>query len=125
MGELSGVSGFRIGGALRILPECRLRVATWVRCTCSRERSDHLGWHAQRSSTVQVNVHPLSPGSHERLAGGNVGWREQAVGGDRQIVLDERLLGIGAAAVAIVLRLPLLAVVIVAAAVTAGVRALS
>jgi branched-subunit amino acid transport protein len=49
----------------------------------------------------------------------------QAVGGDRQIVLDERLLGIGAAAVAIVLRLPLLAVVIVAAAVTAGVRALS
>jgi branched-subunit amino acid transport protein len=49
----------------------------------------------------------------------------QAVGGDRQIVLDERLLGIGAAAVAIVLRLPLLAVVIVAAGVTAGVRALS
>jgi branched-subunit amino acid transport protein len=49
----------------------------------------------------------------------------QAVGGDRQIVLDERLLGIAAAALAIVLRLPLLAVVIVAAAVTAGVRALS
>jgi branched chain amino acid efflux pump len=49
----------------------------------------------------------------------------QAVGGDREIVLDERLLGIAAAAVAIVLRLPLLAVVIVAAAVTAGVRALS
>jgi hypothetical protein len=49
----------------------------------------------------------------------------QAVGGDREIVLDERLLGIAAAAMAIVLRLPLLAVVIVAAAVTAGVRALS
>ena len=49
----------------------------------------------------------------------------QAVGGDRQIVLDERLLGIAAAGAAIVLRLPLLAVVIVAAAVTAGVRALS
>jgi branched-subunit amino acid transport protein len=49
----------------------------------------------------------------------------QAVGGDREIVLDERLLGIAAAAMAIVLRLPLLAVVIVAAAVTAGVRAVS
>jgi len=49
----------------------------------------------------------------------------QAVGGDREIVLDERLLGIAAAAMAIVLRLPLLAVVVVAAAVTAGVRAFS
>jgi hypothetical protein len=49
----------------------------------------------------------------------------QAVAGDRQIVLDERLLGIGAAAVGIVLRLPLLAVVVAAAAVTAGVRAFS
>jgi branched-subunit amino acid transport protein len=48
----------------------------------------------------------------------------QAVGGDRAIVLDERLLGIGAAIVAILLRLPLLAVVVVAAAVTAGARAL-
>jgi branched-subunit amino acid transport protein len=48
----------------------------------------------------------------------------QAVGGDRAIVLDERLLGIGAAVVAILLRLPLLAVVVVAAAVTAGARAL-
>lgn len=48
----------------------------------------------------------------------------QAVGGDRAIVLDERLVGIGAALVAILLRLPLLAVVIVAAAVTAGARAL-
>ena len=49
----------------------------------------------------------------------------QAVGGDREIVLDERLLGIAAAALAIVLRLPLVAVVIMAAAVTAGVRAFS
>jgi branched-subunit amino acid transport protein len=49
----------------------------------------------------------------------------QAVGGDREIVLDERLLGIVAAAMAIVLRLPLLAVVAVAAAATAGVRAFS
>jgi branched-subunit amino acid transport protein len=48
----------------------------------------------------------------------------QAVGGDRAIVLDERLLGIGAAVVAILLRLPLLAVVVVVAAVTAGARAL-
>jgi branched-subunit amino acid transport protein len=49
----------------------------------------------------------------------------QAVAGDREIVLDERLLGISAAAVGIVLRLPLLAVVVVAAAVTAGIRAFS
>jgi branched-subunit amino acid transport protein len=48
----------------------------------------------------------------------------QAVGGDREIVLDERIFGIGAAIVGIVLRLPLLAVVVIAAAVTAGVRAL-
>jgi branched-subunit amino acid transport protein len=49
----------------------------------------------------------------------------QAVGGDREIALDERLLGLGAAAVALVLRLPLLAVVIVAAAVTGFARAVS
>jgi branched-subunit amino acid transport protein len=48
----------------------------------------------------------------------------QAVGGDRDIVLDERLLGIAAAVVGILLRLPLLAVVVIAAAVTAGARAL-
>jgi hypothetical protein len=48
----------------------------------------------------------------------------QAVGGDHEIVLDERLFGIGAATIAILLRLPLMAVVVVAAAVTAGVRAL-
>ena len=48
----------------------------------------------------------------------------QALGGDREIVLDERLIGIGAAIVAILFRLPLLAVVVIAAAVTAGVRAL-
>jgi branched-subunit amino acid transport protein len=48
----------------------------------------------------------------------------QLVGGDREIVLDERLLGIAAAGVGILLRLPLLAVVIIAAAVTAGARAL-
>jgi hypothetical protein len=48
----------------------------------------------------------------------------QAVGGDREIVLDERLFGLAAAVVAILLRLPLLAVVVIAAAVAAGVRAL-
>jgi branched-subunit amino acid transport protein len=47
----------------------------------------------------------------------------QAVGGDREIVLDERLFGIGAAIIGIFLRLPLLAVVVIAAAVTAGARA--
>jgi branched-subunit amino acid transport protein len=49
----------------------------------------------------------------------------QAVGGDREIVLDERLLGVAAGALAIFLRAPLLAVVIVAAAVTAAARALA
>jgi branched-subunit amino acid transport protein len=48
----------------------------------------------------------------------------QAVGGDRALVFDERLLGLGAAAVAIRLRAPLLAVVVLAAAVTAVARAL-
>jgi branched-subunit amino acid transport protein len=48
----------------------------------------------------------------------------QAVGGDRQIVLDDRLVGIGAALIAIALRLPLIAVVVIAATVTAAVRAL-
>jgi branched-subunit amino acid transport protein len=48
----------------------------------------------------------------------------QAVGDDRQIVLDDRLVGIGAALVAIALRLPLIAVVAIAATVTAALRAL-
>jgi branched-subunit amino acid transport protein len=49
----------------------------------------------------------------------------QAIGGDRRYVFDARLLGLGAAAVAIRLRAPLLAVVVVAAAVTALTRALT
>jgi branched-subunit amino acid transport protein len=48
----------------------------------------------------------------------------QAVGGDREIVLDERLVGLGAATVALVLRAPLVVVVIAAAAVTAILRLL-
>jgi branched chain amino acid efflux pump len=48
----------------------------------------------------------------------------QLVGGDRAIVLDERLVGIAAAAVALVLRAPLLAVVVTAAVATAVARAL-
>jgi branched-subunit amino acid transport protein len=48
----------------------------------------------------------------------------QAVGGDRALVFDERLLGLAAAALAIALRAPFLAVVVVAAAVTATARAL-
>jgi branched-subunit amino acid transport protein len=48
----------------------------------------------------------------------------QAVGGNREIVLDARLAGLGAGIVALVLRAPLIAVVVVAAAVAALVRAL-
>lgn len=46
----------------------------------------------------------------------------QTVGGDEEIVLDARLVGVGAAVVAILLRAPLLGVVIAAAASTAVVR---
>src|SRR5688572_16831632 len=46
----------------------------------------------------------------------------QAIGGDREIVLDERLVGVGAALIAVVLRAPLLIVVAVAAAATALTR---
>ena len=49
----------------------------------------------------------------------------QVVGGDRELVFDARLVGLGAAVVAIALRAPLLVVVIVAAAATAGARALT
>jgi branched-subunit amino acid transport protein len=45
-------------------------------------------------------------------------------GADRALVLDERALGVGAAAVAVALKAPPLVVVIVAAVVTAVARAL-
>jgi len=48
----------------------------------------------------------------------------QVVAGDEEIVLDARLVGLGAAVVAIVLRAPLLLVVVAAAATTAVTRAL-
>jgi branched-subunit amino acid transport protein len=47
------------------------------------------------------------------------------VGGERRIELDERLVGLAAAIVAIVLRAPLLVAVVAAAAATALVRALT
>lgn len=43
---------------------------------------------------------------------------------DDELVLDERAAGLGMAAVAIVLRAPLLVVVLVAAATAAGLRAI-
>jgi branched-subunit amino acid transport protein len=46
----------------------------------------------------------------------------QTVGGDREIVLDERLAGVAAAAVAIRLRAPLIVVMVVAALVAALIR---
>jgi branched-subunit amino acid transport protein len=48
----------------------------------------------------------------------------QAVGGDRELVLDARLLGLGAAVVALVLRAPLIVVIVIAAAVAALARML-
>jgi branched-subunit amino acid transport protein len=49
----------------------------------------------------------------------------QVVGGDQEIVLDARLVGLGAAVVAVLLRAPLLAVVVAAAASTALLRLLA
>jgi branched-subunit amino acid transport protein len=49
----------------------------------------------------------------------------QVVGGDRELVFDARLIGLGAAGVAILLRAPLVVVVGIAAAATGGVRALT
>ena len=46
----------------------------------------------------------------------------QAVGGDREIVLDERLLGLAAGGIAVWLRAPLLAVMVIAAATAALIR---
>jgi branched-subunit amino acid transport protein len=46
----------------------------------------------------------------------------QVAGGDEEILLDARLVGLGAAVVAILLRAPLLVVVVAAAAATAFVR---
>jgi hypothetical protein len=46
----------------------------------------------------------------------------QAVGGEREIVADPRLVGLGAGAVAVALRAPILAVAVVAAAAAALAR---
>jgi branched-subunit amino acid transport protein len=48
----------------------------------------------------------------------------QVFGGDRELVLDARAAGLGAAAVALALRAPILAVIVAAAVATALVRAL-
>jgi branched-subunit amino acid transport protein len=48
----------------------------------------------------------------------------QVFAGDRELVLDPRAAGLGAAAVALALRAPILAVIVVAAVATALVRAL-
>jgi branched-subunit amino acid transport protein len=49
----------------------------------------------------------------------------QVVGGDRELVFDARLVGLGGAGIAVALRAPLLVVVVVAAAATAAFRALA
>ena len=49
----------------------------------------------------------------------------QVVGGDRRLEIDERLLGLAAAALAIAVRAPLLTAVAVAAVVAAAARALA
>lgn len=48
----------------------------------------------------------------------------QTVGGDREIVVDERLFGVAAGGIAVWLRAPLLAVMVVAAATAALIRLL-
>ena len=49
----------------------------------------------------------------------------QVVGGDRELVLDARLVGLAAAAVALVARAPILVVILAAAVATAIARAVS
>ena len=49
----------------------------------------------------------------------------QTVGGDRQLVFDERLLGVAAGAVSVAARAPLLLVMVVAAATAAVARLLT
>jgi branched-subunit amino acid transport protein len=49
----------------------------------------------------------------------------QAVGGERELVLDARVLGLGAAAVALLARAPLLVVVVAAATAATLARALT
>jgi Branched-chain amino acid transport protein (AzlD) len=49
----------------------------------------------------------------------------QVFGGDRELVLDARAIGIGAAVLALLVRLPVLAVVVVAAGATALARAVA
>lgn len=46
----------------------------------------------------------------------------QALGGDREIVIDERLVGVGVAPILLLLRAPLVVVVLAAAAAAALVR---
>jgi branched-subunit amino acid transport protein len=48
----------------------------------------------------------------------------QVLGGKKEIVVDERLIGLGVAAVALLLRAPILLTVVLAAASTAVVRAI-
>jgi branched-subunit amino acid transport protein len=48
----------------------------------------------------------------------------QVFGGERELVLDARAAGLGAAAIALALRAPILAVIVAAAVATALVRAL-
>ena len=49
----------------------------------------------------------------------------QTVAGDRELVADARLIGLGAGAIAVALRAPILVVVIVAAAAAAVARLVS
>ena len=49
----------------------------------------------------------------------------QVVGGDRELVFDARLVGLGAAGIAIAMRAPLVLVVVAAAGATAATRALT
>jgi branched-subunit amino acid transport protein len=49
----------------------------------------------------------------------------QAVGGDGEVAVDERLVGVGVAAVAIRLRAPLIGVMVLAAVATALIRAIA
>ena len=91
----------------------------WARLPSPSSRSGPSSWAEGRSRiTSPVWVALLAPALLAALV------VTQVAGGNEEIVLDARLVGLGAAAAAILLRAPLLAVVVAAAASTAIVRLL-
>ena len=94
------------------------------RCSWARSRSPSR--RRARSCSAVAKLPARLSGALELLAPSLLAALvvTQAVGGDEEIVLDERLVGVGAGALAISLRAPLIVVIVVAALATALARLL-